>query len=88
MGSADSLHTARIDGRSLKVKANTILEEAWRVKDALAARAGGNVDRLCEQTREWASGHHRNAPVAQNYAELARILESGPMAIRDTQAEE
>ena len=49
---------------------NPILEEVWRIKDELASEAGGEVHRLCENTRRWAAQHPHSGPAIRNADEL------------------
>ena len=44
------------------MKANPILEEAWRAKGELAREADFDLHRLCENTRQWAAQHPRTGP--------------------------
>lgn len=65
------------------MKSNPILEETWKVKDALAQEAGNDITRLCEQTRAWAASHRHPGPLIHNAAELReffRVTEA-PQAI-------
>jgi hypothetical protein len=55
------------------VKTNAILEEAWRVKDQLAAEAGYDIDRFVEQLRAWSAAHPAGGPVIHNAEELRRL---------------
>lgn len=68
------------------MKANAVLEVLWHIKDTLAAQAGGNVDRLCEQTREWATAHPHDGLVVRNY-ELERIIESRQPMVYEVETE-
>lgn len=71
----------------MKRKSNPILEELWHAKDELAMEAGGDVRRLCENTRRWAAEHPHPGPVVQDAAELrawlARQGESELLAARE-----
>ena len=55
------------------MKANSILEEVWRVKDQLAAEAGYDVDRFFAQLGEWSEAHPHAGPVLRNAEELRRL---------------
>ena len=56
-------------GRELeRMKANSILEEVWRVKDQLAAESGYDVDRFFAQLRAWSEAHPHAGPVVRNAA--------------------
>ena len=52
------------------MKPNPILEEVWKVKDALSREAGGDIARLCEQTRTWAATHPKTGPAIHSAHEL------------------
>ncbi len=39
------------------MQSNPILEEVWRINDQLAAEAGYDKDRFCEQLRAWSAAH-------------------------------
>lgn len=71
----------------MKTTMNPILEELWRTKDDLAREAGGDVHRICENTRRWAAAHPHPGPVVQDAAELrawlARQEEAGVLAVRE-----
>ena len=56
------------------MKANPILEEVWRVKDELAREAGGDIHRLCENTRQWAAEHPHPGPVIRNAEDLRQLV--------------
>ena len=56
------------------MKANPILEEAWRVKDELAREADFDLHRLCENTRQWAAQHPRPGPVLRSAEELRQFM--------------
>jgi len=56
------------------MKPNPILEEVWRVKDELAREAGGDIHRLCENTRQWAVEHPHPGPVVCNAEDLRRLV--------------
>lgn len=57
------------------MKPNPILEEVWRIKEELAREAGGDVRRLCEQTRKWAAEHPHAGPIVRDAEELRRYYE-------------
>ena len=56
------------------MKTNPILEEAWRIKDQLAAEAGYDMDQFVEQLRAWSAAHPPTGPVARNAEELRRLM--------------
>ena len=56
------------------MKTNPILEEAWRIKDQLAAEAGYDVDRFVEQLHAWSAAHPHSGPVVRNAEELRRLM--------------
>ena len=56
------------------MKPNPILEEVWRVKDELAREAGGDIHRLCENTRQWAAEHPHPGPVIRNAEDLRQLV--------------
>ena len=56
------------------MKTNPILDDLWRTKDDLAREAGGDVRRLCENTRRWATAHPHPGPVVKDAAELRAWL--------------
>jgi len=56
------------------MKTNPILEETWRIKDQLAAEAGYDMDRFCEQLRAWSEAHPHSGPVVRNAAELRQLI--------------
>ena len=56
------------------MKPNPILEEVWRVKDELAREAGGDIHRLCENTRQWAAEHPHTGPVVRNAEDLRQLV--------------
>ena len=55
------------------MKANSILEEVWRIKDQLAAEAGYDADRFCAQLGAWSETHPHTSPVVRNAEELRRL---------------
>jgi len=71
----------------MKKSTNPILEDLWRTKDALVREAGGDVHRLCENTRRWAVDHPHGGPQVKDAAELrawfARQEEAEPLAVRE-----
>ena len=71
----------------MKQNSNPILEDLWRTKDALASEAGGDVHRLCENTRRWAADHPHPGPQVKDAAEfrawLARQEEAERLAVRE-----
>jgi hypothetical protein len=56
------------------MKSNPILEEVWRIKDQLAAEAGYDMDRFCDNLRKWAADHPHNGPVVRNAEELRQLV--------------
>ena len=56
------------------MKPNPILEEVWRTKDELAAEAGYDMDRFCDNLRKWAAEHPHNGPVVHNAEELRQLI--------------
>jgi hypothetical protein len=73
------------------MKANPILEEAWRIKDQLAAEAGYDIDRFFENLRKWEAEHPYTGPVVRNAQELRQVVadmerqraEESAMALND-----
>ena len=55
------------------MKADSILEEVWRVKDDLAREAGNDIHRMCGNARKWLAEHPHAGPVARNAKELHRL---------------
>ena len=56
------------------MKANPILEEAWRIKDEMAREADYDLHRLCENTRQWAAQHPHSSPVVRTAEELRHFM--------------
>jgi len=56
------------------MKSNPILEEVWRIKDQLAAEAGYDMGRFCENLRKWSAEHPHNGPVIHNTEELRQFV--------------
>ena len=56
------------------MKSNPIIEEVWRIKDQLAAEAGYDMDRFCENLRQWAAAPPHDGPVIHNAAELRQLI--------------
>jgi ferric-dicitrate binding protein FerR (iron transport regulator) len=56
------------------VKSNPILEEIWRIKDQLAAEAGYDMDRFCDNLEKWMAEHPHNGPVVRNAEELRQLI--------------
>ncbi len=56
------------------MKSNPILEEVWRIKDQLAAEAGYDMDRFCDNLRKWAADHPHDGPVVHNAEELRQLV--------------
>jgi hypothetical protein len=71
----------------MKTTTNPILDDLWRTKDALAREAGGDVQRLCENTRRWAASHPHSGPVVRNASDLrdwlARQEETEMIGVRE-----
>ena len=68
------------------MKPNPILEEVWRIKDELAREAGGDVRRMCEQTRKWAAEHPHAGPIVRDAEALRRYYEqqeAGTLVLRE-----
>ena len=66
------------------MKANSILEEVWRIKDQLAAEAGYDVDRFFAQLQAWSEAHPPTGPVVRNAEELRRLAaEASALALKD-----
>jgi len=59
----------------MKAKPDPIFEELWRIKDALAAEAGYDLHRMCENTRRWAAEHPHTGPRVKDAAELRAWME-------------
>jgi hypothetical protein len=57
------------------MKTNPILEEAWEIKDRLAAEAHYDIDRFVEQLRTWSAAHPPSGPVVRNAEELRQLTE-------------
>lgn len=56
------------------MQSNPILEEVWRIKDQLAAEAGYDMDRFCDNLRKWAADHPHDGPVVHNAEELRQLV--------------
>jgi hypothetical protein len=56
------------------MKSNPILEEIWRIKDQLAAEAGYDMDRFCDNLEKWMADHPHNGPVVHNAQELRQLI--------------
>ena len=56
------------------MKSNPILEEVWRIKDQLAAEAGYDMDRYCDNLRKWVAEHPPTGPVVRNAEELRQLI--------------
>ena len=56
------------------MNSNPILEEVWRIKDQLAAEAGYDMDRFCDNLRKWAADHPHDGPVVHNAEELRQLV--------------
>ena len=55
------------------MKSNPILDELWKVKDALAAEAGYDVDRFLANLRQWEAEHPHSGPVVGSAEELRQL---------------
>ena len=74
-----------------ELEENPILEEAWQIKDQLAAEAGNDVDRFFENLRKWEAEHPHTGPVVGNADELRQLVaqkerqraEDSAMALND-----
>jgi hypothetical protein len=55
------------------MKANPILEEIWRVKDALAREAGYDVHRFFEELRCWSEANPHRGRVVRDAEDLRRL---------------
>ena len=56
------------------MKADSILEEVWRIKDYLAREAGGDIHLMCANARQWIADHPHAGPIAHNVEELQRLV--------------
>ena len=56
------------------MKANSILEETWRIKDQLAAESGYDIQRFFAQLRTWAETHPQPGQAARNADELRQLV--------------
>jgi hypothetical protein len=56
------------------MKSNPILDELWKVKDALAAEAGYDVDRFLENLRRWEVEHPHRGRVVHSAEELRQLV--------------
>ena len=56
------------------MKSNPILEEAWRIKDQLAADAGYDADRFFDNLQKWIAEHPHTGPVVRNAEELRQLI--------------
>jgi hypothetical protein len=66
------------------MKANSILEEIWQVKDRLAADAGYDVDQFFAQLWAWSEAHPHAGQVVCNAEELQRLpAEESALALKD-----
>ncbi len=55
------------------MRTNPLLEEAWRIKDQLAAEAGYDVDRFFENLRQWEAEHPHEGLVVHSAEELRQL---------------
>jgi hypothetical protein len=56
------------------MKTNPLLEEVWRIKDAVAREAGNDIHVLCEQTRTWAAAHLPPKPPVSTADQLRKFF--------------
>jgi hypothetical protein len=56
------------------MKPNPILDDLWKVKDALAAEAGYDADRFLENLRRWETEHTHSGPVVGSAEELRQLV--------------
>jgi hypothetical protein len=56
------------------MKPNPILEDLWKVKDALAAEAGYDTDRFLENLRQWEAEHPPSGRVVGSAEELRQLV--------------
>jgi hypothetical protein len=56
------------------MKPNPILDELWKVKDALAAEAGYDVDRFLENLRRWEAEHSQPGHAVHSAEELRQLV--------------
>jgi hypothetical protein len=54
---------------------NPMFKEFWSIKDSMAAEAGYDLHRICEDTRRWAAEHPHSGPRVKNAAELRAWIE-------------
>jgi hypothetical protein len=55
------------------MKPNPILDELWKVKDALAAEAGYDADRFLANLRQWEAEHPHSGRVVHSAEELRQL---------------
>ena len=68
----------------MKAKPDPIFEELWQIKDSLAAEAGYDLHRMCENTRRWAEQHPHTGPRVKDAAELrAWMARQEALAVRE-----
>ena len=56
------------------MKADSILQEVWDIKDQLAAEAGYDLNRFFKQLREWSAAHPHSGPIVHNAEELRQLV--------------
>jgi hypothetical protein len=56
------------------MKSNPILDELWKVKDALAAEAGYDTDHFLENLRRWEEEHPHSGRVIHSAEELRQLV--------------
>ena len=56
------------------MKAHSILEEIWRIKDELGARHGFDVRKICDELREKEAQWQGTNPLLRSRAELRQLL--------------
>ena len=67
----------------MEAKANSILEELWRAKDELADEAGHDLQRLCENTRQWVTANPHRGPLVKNANELRALESTDELALNE-----
>ena len=55
------------------MKSNPILDELWKVKDALAAEAGYDAERFLANLRRWEAEHPHSGRVIHSAEELRQL---------------
>ena len=78
------------------MKADSILEELWKIKDDLAREAGYDTRRFLENLSRWESEHPHSGPVVNSAEELQQLIgakerqrtEAGTLALHDKPTDE